>query len=131
MQYNKYWGAGLIVIGLALAFAGNKFINVAIFLVASVAVAAVGLSLTFFIIKKFYSKPTQYVEWRIFYVFIGLGSSLGALLVKKRKYGIGILAAWGGVMLGFLITTMFVMKDVYMYYGIIVLCAVVLCVISI
>ena len=57
--------------------------------------------------------------------------AVGALLVKKRKYGIGILAAWGGVMLGFLITTMFIMKNVYMYYGIIVLCAVVLCVIAI
>jgi len=47
MQYNQYWGAGLIVIGLALAFAGNKFINATIFLVASVAVAAVGLFFTF------------------------------------------------------------------------------------
>jgi hypothetical protein len=47
MKYNQYWGAGLIVIGLALAFAGNKFINATIFLVASVAVASVGLFFTF------------------------------------------------------------------------------------
>jgi hypothetical protein len=35
--------------------------------------------------------------------------AVGGLLVSKRKYGIGILGAWGGVMIGFLITTMFVM----------------------
>ena len=50
MNYNKYWGAGLIVIGLLLAFAGNKFVNATIFLVGSVAVAAVGLFFTFSII---------------------------------------------------------------------------------
>ena len=57
--------------------------------------------------------------------------AVGGLLVKNRKYGIGILAAWGGVMLGFMITTMFVMKNVYMYYGIIVACAVILFIVAI
>jgi membrane glycosyltransferase len=57
--------------------------------------------------------------------------AVGGLLVKNRKFGIGILAAWGGVMLGFMITTMFVMKNVYMYYGIIVACAVILFIVAI
>jgi hypothetical protein len=47
MKYNQYLGAGLIVIGLALAFAGNKFVNATIFLVTSVAVSAVSLFVTF------------------------------------------------------------------------------------
>jgi hypothetical protein len=50
MQYNQYWGAGLILIGLLLAFFGNKFINATIFLIVSVAVASVGLFFTFSII---------------------------------------------------------------------------------
>jgi hypothetical protein len=50
MQYNQYWGAGLILIGLLIAFFGNKFINATIFLIVSVAVASVGLFFTFSII---------------------------------------------------------------------------------
>lgn len=57
--------------------------------------------------------------------------AVGGLLVKKRKYGIGLLAGWGGVMIGLLITTMFVMKNVYMYYGIIAACAIILFILAI
>ena len=56
--------------------------------------------------------------------------AVGGLLVKNRKFGIGILAAWGGVMIGLLITTMFVMKNAYMYYGIIASCAIILFIIA-
>ena len=62
--------------------------------------------------------------------FVILGMAVGGLLVSKRKYGIGILGAWGGVMIGFLITTMFVMKNVYIYYIIIVSSAIILSVIA-
>lgn len=120
----------MILIGLLLAFAGNKFINATIFLIGSVAVAAVGLFFTFSLIDKYNSKPKEYIEWIIFVAFVILGMAVGGLLVKNRKFGIGILAAWGGVMIGLLITTMFVMKNVYMYYGIIASCAIILFIIA-
>lgn len=116
----------MIIIGLLLAFAGNKFVYVTIFAVCAVAVASVGLFFTFTIIDKLNYNLKPYVEWIIVAVFVLLGLAVGALLAKLRKIGISIMAAWGGVMIGFLITTMFVMKNVYVYYGIIVGCAVVL-----
>lgn len=126
MQYNQFWGAGLILIGLLLAFAGNKFVYVTIFVICSVAVTSIGLFFTFTIIDKYDINLKTYVEWIIVAVFILLGLAVGAFLAKLRKIGISIMAAWGGVMIGFLITTMFVMKNVYMYYGIIIACALIL-----
>jgi hypothetical protein len=103
----------LIIIGLLLAFAGNKFVNVTIFAICSVAVTCVGLFFTFTIIDKLNYNPKSYVEWIIVAVFVLLGMAVGALLAKLRKIGISIMAAWGGVMIGFLLTTMFVNKNVY------------------
>jgi hypothetical protein len=109
MQYNQFWGAGLIIIGLLLAFAGNKFVYATIFVICALAVSSVGLFFTFTIIDKLNYNLKTYVEWIIVAVFVLLGLAVGALLVKLRKIGISIMAAWGGVMIGFLITTMFVM----------------------
>jgi len=36
-QYYYLWGAGLIVLGIFLAFFGNKFVNVVLFLVGAFA----------------------------------------------------------------------------------------------
>ena len=38
--------------------------------------------------------------------------------MKLRKYGVAILAAWGGVMLGFVVTAAFLITNVYAYYGV-------------
>lgn len=46
------------------------------------------------------------------------------MLVKFRKYGVGLFAAWGGVMLGFLVTTTFAVANVYAYWAIIVAAAI-------
>jgi len=52
MQYNYLWGVGLIIIGLLLAFAGNKFLNVTIFVVGSIAVSGVSLFFIFSLIEE-------------------------------------------------------------------------------
>lgn len=36
-QYYYLWGAGLILLGLFLAFWGNKFVNIVLFLVGAFA----------------------------------------------------------------------------------------------
>ena len=133
MQYNYLWGAGLIIIGLILAFAGNKFVNATLFLVGSVAVAAIGLFFTFSLIENRNSKPKEYVEWIIVAAFILFGIAIGSLLVKYRKIGVGILAGWGGVMIGFIITTMFAnsITSKVWYYAIIAGCAVILFIVAI
>jgi hypothetical protein len=41
-QYYYLWGGVLIIIGIFLAFFGNKFVNVVIFIVAMIAVFVIG-----------------------------------------------------------------------------------------
>ena len=53
------------------------------------------------------------------------GGGIGFLLVKSRKAGIAIMAAWGGATLGFILTTALVIENVYAYWGLIVACALV------
>jgi hypothetical protein len=52
MDYNYLWGVGLIILGLILAFAGNKFINATIFLVGGLAISGVALFFIFSLIEK-------------------------------------------------------------------------------
>jgi hypothetical protein len=58
-------------------------------------------------------------------VSILLGVVVGILLVKSRKAGVAIMAGWGGVTLGFILTTALVIDNVYAYWAIIVGCAIV------
>jgi len=46
--------------------------------------------------------------------------------MKFRKLGVAIFSAWGGVMIGFIVTTTFVVPNVYAYYGILGACGVAL-----
>lgn len=56
-------------------------------------------------------------------VVIGLG--IGVLVVKLRALGIGLLSAWGGLMLGFLLNTTFLVSEDWLYYVILIGCPVV------
>ena len=52
-------------------------------------------------------------------------------MVKFRKYGVGLFAGWGGVMLGFVVTTTFAVQNKYAFYAIIVAGAVAMFLIAI
>ena len=123
-QYYYLWGAGLIIIGIFLAFFGNKFVNWMLFTVGAFATFIV-LGLLFF--NVFLKKVNQ--EWGLWValaciVLVSLG--VGFALMKARKLGISIFAAWGGVMFGFIVTTTFVVSNIYAYYGLIAACALVM-----
>ena len=45
--------------------------------------------------------------------------------MRMRKYGIGLVAGWGGVMIGFILTAAFLVENFWAYYGIIAACAIV------
>ena len=47
--------------------------------------------------------------------------------MKFRKIGVSIFAGWGGAMIGFIITTAFIVPNVYAYYGIIAFCGILMC----
>lgn len=62
----------------------------------------------------------DWAKWLCFGAIVVGGCILGYIIMSMRKYGIGILAAWGGVMVGFVITTAFIISDTYMYWGILI-----------
>lgn len=68
----------------------------------------------------------EWAKWLVFIAIAIAGCVVGYFLVKFRKVGIALLAAWGGVMLGFVITGAFVVKNDVAYYCILVACAVVM-----
>lgn len=46
--------------------------------------------------------------------------------MKFRKYGVAIFAGWGGVMLGFVVCTTFIVRNKYAYWAIVAGCAIAL-----
>jgi len=117
-KYSYLFGAVLIAAGFFLAFFGNKFVNVVIFLVSSFALIMIGSVL--FINLALEKVDKEWVVWTAFVVIALASFGVGILLVKYRKYGIGLFAGWGGVMIGFVVTTTFAVANVYAYYAILV-----------
>lgn len=122
-KYAYLLGAILIVMGLFLAFFGNKFVNFVIGLVGFLASTVVLILATFWVVEKANQTPEDWVIWVLLGVCCLAGAGIGYLLVKSRKVGIAILAGWGGATLGFILTTTFVIENVYGYWGTIIACA--------
>ena len=112
----------MIIIGFFLCFFGNKFVNLVIFLVVALASLVVCGSL-FFQFALFKVKA-EWAKWLSLVGIVALSVFLGWVVMRARKYGIGLVAAWGGVMIGFIITTAFVIGPAWAYYLILVACAV-------
>lgn len=117
-KYYYLFGAFLIVVGLFLAFLGNKFVNVVIFMVTSFALLILGSWI--FINYALEKVNDDTIMWVVFIVIILVSMGGGLLLVKFRRYGIGLFAAWGGALLGFVVTNTFAVSNKYAFYAIIV-----------
>lgn len=126
-----FWGAVLIVVGLILAFLGNKFIILMIGIISALAIFVGGLYATSAIVDASTNETNvkDYVVWIILVVWAIVGMVGGWFIAKKKKLGIAIVGGFGGAMLGMLITTMFVVGNAAAYYGVIfgtaILCAIV------
>lgn len=118
----------MIVLGLFLAFFGNKFVNVVIYIATTIVVFALIVFLLFNWIMSKVKK--DWIQW-LFLALVFLGSNIcGYFMVRLRRVGIAILAAFGGVMLGILITTTCSIHKPVWYWLIVVGLAVVLAVIA-
>ena len=117
-KYYFLWGAALILVGIFLAFFGNKFVNAVIYLVATIAVTIIGGLIFFNLLMS--KVKAQWAQWLIIAIIFVLANFVGFLLVKFRKYGVGALAGWGGVMLGLLITSATMIGSGAAYWGIVV-----------
>lgn len=121
-KYNYLWGAALIVLGVFLAFFGNRFVNLVIFLVVGLGVFCILGSLFFYL---FLSKIKEdWGKWLSLAGIVVVSAGLGFLVMRLRKFGIAILSAWGGVLLGLVLTTAFIVENKWAYYAVIIACGV-------
>jgi len=117
-EYYYLWGAILIVLGIFLAFFGNKFVTVVIYVVAMIAIFLVLTGLFF---ELFLSKVGKvWVQWLIVAIILILANVAAFFLAKYRKFGIAALSAWGGVIVGFVITNTFFITSAAAYWCIVV-----------
>jgi hypothetical protein len=123
---TTYWipfAAALILLGVFLAFFGNKFVSGVIFIVTTLAFFILVGNLFFNLFMK--NSRTAWVQWVVIVLIAIVGAIVGGLLVKYRKLGISILAGWGGAMLGVLLTSIFFAGSTAVYWIIIIGCAIV------
>jgi hypothetical protein len=123
---NKYyylWGAALIVMGIILAFFGNRFVNLVIFLTFFFACFCILGSVFFYMFMDKIEK--DWAKWAAIAGIVAVSGGLGTLVLRLRKWGIALVAGWGGVLLGFIITSTFVISEEWLYWIILVACAVV------
>jgi len=122
-DYYYLWGAALIVLGFFLIFFGNKFVNVVIFTIVTLGVFVIlgGLFFNLFLTKV----KADWAKWLALVAIILVSAVAGYYIQKLRKYSVAIVAAWGGVMLGFIITTAFVIENKGAFYATIVGCGIV------
>lgn len=127
-KYSYLIGAVFIVFGLVLAFCGNKFITIMVGIVSAAATLVIGVYLTSLFVDSVLKKEKieNYAVWIILGVWALVGILVGCLIARKRKWGIALVAAFGGVMLGLLLTTIFgpSLKNAVVYYAIIVGCGI-------
>lgn len=127
-QYSFLFGAIMIVFGLILAFCGNKFLTVVISLVTALAVFVFGVYLTAMFVDAVFKPENvwEYSVWVILGIWVIIGIIAGVFIGKKRKWGIAVVGAFGGVMLGLLLTTVFgtLITSAWVYYLIIISCGI-------
>jgi hypothetical protein len=124
-QYAAFWGAALIIIGIFLAFFGNKFVSAVLFMAGMVVSWAAGVLITFYFLQKAEVETSALANWLIIGGFALVALPIGYGVMKARKYGIAILSVFGGVMLGLLLTSTLFVGSKVAYWCIVVGCGLV------
>lgn len=127
-QYSFLFGAIMIVFGLVLAFCGNKFLTIVMTIMTALATLVIGVYFTALFVDSVFNPEDvkDYAVWIILALWCVIAILAGWFIAKKRKWGIAIIGAFGGVMLGLLLTTVFgyAISSSVAYYGIIVGCGI-------
>lgn len=121
-KYSILWGAVMILAGLFLAFVGNKFVSAVIFMAGAFCAWALGVTLIFYCLTKSNTETEDWVNWVILGGMALIALLAGYGLMKARKYGIALLAIWGGVMIGLLLTSSFFIESKALYWCIVIGC---------
>ena len=121
-QYYYLWGAALIVIGVILAFFGNRFVNLVIVLSFTFATFCVLGSIFFYMFMD--KVKEDWAKWLCVAVIGAVSAFLGKMILRLRKIAVSCIAAWGGVLLGFVLTSTFVISTEWLYWVILLGCGV-------
>ena len=113
------FGITIILLGVFFAFFGNKFTNAVIFIVAAF-VTFMLLAYASFTLFDLFNTEADWIKWVFMLGCMIVGGIFGTISMRHRKEGISILAAWGGVMLGFMVTSSLVVESPWMYWLIII-----------
>ena len=128
-QYSFLFGGIMIVFGLILAFFGNKFVTVVIAIMTALATLVLGVYFTAMFVDAVFDPESikDFAVWIILGIWVIIAVVAGVFIAKKRKWGLAVVGAFGGVMIGLLLTTVFgpSIKSAGVYYAIIIACALV------
>ena len=114
-------GAALINGGFFIAFFGNKFVEIVIGMVGFLSSSVIFMVLAFYMLTEKNDGTEDNKLWAIVAACLLLGLLVGFLLVKAR-IGLALLSAWGGITLGFILNTTFVVSNKYGFLAIIIGC---------
>ena len=117
-QYYYFWGAGLIVLGLFLGFFGNKFVNLVIYIMATLAFFIIVSNLFFNVFMEKVHK--QWVQWLFIALIFLVANLVGAGFVKFRKQGISMLAGVGGCLIGVIIARSIQFSSKAAYWAVVI-----------
>jgi hypothetical protein len=106
-----------------MGFFGNNLVNGVLYLVGSVVTFLLSSWLVFGILQKTGANTSKGANWGILAACGVVALVAGYFIMKLRKVGITLLAGWGGVMIGFVITSVFFIESTGAFYGILVACA--------
>jgi len=96
----------IIAFGLFVCFFGRKLFKIVLFLTTMALTICAGM---FFCYQFFlYKEHASWVGWTILVFWILIGIAAGFLMLRVLRFGIFLLAAWGGILLGQIIWTSFV-----------------------
>lgn len=112
-EYKVLWGAALILLGIFLAFFGNNFLKALFFMMATLVTFCACAWLLFFIMAQADANLSETVEWVLFGCCLIPGLIVGYCFYKHQPLGLGLLAAAGGVALGFLLNMTFFIEETW------------------
>jgi len=124
-EYWYIWGAVLIILGLFIAFFGNVFVKIIIFIVVTCVVWGLGSWLVFGVLESKDKSVSTAIQWTIVSCMLVLGLIIGALFAWCKRFGIALLGCAGGVILGLFIVTVTTIANEAAYISIIVACGIV------
>lgn len=102
------WGAVLIAIGIVVGLFGKPLFKPTICIISTIVIMFI---LSVLCASIFFTRATPtWAGWVVFGVSLVIGMLGGLILAKLTRLGVGVLAGWGGFLLGVMMYSAFVYK---------------------